>query len=116
MDISNLETTDTAECVIVHPVTGVDTDIKITLYGVDSKKFREVSLARARANREDDNDEDSREADLASVTLGWENVELNGKELEFSHANAVKVYKLVSPIRNQVDSFIVKTANFLKKA
>lgn len=114
MDISKLQTSATATCVIKHPVTGEDTDIKITVYGFDSKEFRTISLARAK--KAVDGAEISSEEYLASITISWENVDLNGKPLKFTPENAVTVYETSAPIRNQVDAFVMKTANFLTNA
>lgn len=111
MDISKLITTDTAACTITDPTTGKDTDIKITLYGMDSAKFREVSL---KASKRDSKEETVN--DLVELTAGWEGVEMGGKTLDFTPANAKKVYKMSAPIRKQVDRFIVVQANFLPKA
>lgn len=123
MDIGQLTTSETAECVIKNPVTGDDTDIVIILYGQDSKKFRELVKAQAKIAAElkgkgkELEDSIERDADyLAELTAGWRNVEFDGKHLEFSKANAVLVYTMSAPIRNQVNLFIARTVNFLPKA
>lgn len=123
MDIGNLCTSDTAECVIKDPSTGSDTDIRITVYGSDSRQFRKVVKAQAKAavvaKAEGRELEDSIEKDaeyLADLTDGWEGVQMGGKDLPFSRANAVKVYTASAIVRNQVNHFITRQANFLPKA
>lgn len=124
MDILSISTKDTAECIITDPRTGKPTDISITVYGADSKAFRALakSAAQARIKAKSEGrevDDESIEADaefLSSLTTGWEGVELAGKALEFNKANAIKVFTLSAPIRNQVNAFIARTSNFLPKA
>lgn len=123
MDISQISTLDTATCTILHPATGEETDVKIKVFGADSRKFRELAQANARervkAKQEGKEIPDTIEKDaefLADLTVGWENVELAGKVLEFNRANAIKVYTLSAPIRNQVNHFITRAVNFLPKA
>ena len=123
MNILDICTKDTADCVIVHPVTGEETDIVITVYGMDSRKFRTISkeIARRRAkDREEGKEVNEIQEDsemLAELTVGWKNVEMgDGKEMEFSRENAVKLYFLCAPIRDQVNRFIARVGNFLAKA
>jgi hypothetical protein len=123
VDIGKLITQDTAECVIYDPTTGHPTDIKITVYGADSAKFREVALAKAKqrvkAKAEGKEIAESIERDaeeLADLTAGWENVQMGAKALPFNRDNCIKVFTMSAPIRKQVDSFIMRTANFLPKA
>lgn len=123
MDIGSLCTSETAECVIKDPKTGADTDIKITVYGSDSRQFRKVVKAQAKAavaaKAEGRDMEDSIEKDaeyLADLTEGWEGVQMGGKELKFSRENAIKVYTASAIVRNQVNHFITRQSNFLPKA
>lgn len=52
---------------------------------------------------------------LAKITLGWTpNAVVEGKELEFSEANAVKVYRRYPSIREQVDTEAGKRERFIK--
>tara|TARA_R110000850_G_scaffold275207_1_gene414169 strand:+ start:35023 stop:35394 length:372 start_codon:yes stop_codon:yes gene_type:complete len=122
MDITGLVTHESAECVIRHPQTNKPTDIKIKLYGLDSKRFREVSKLNAQTKLQEKahgaETEDGPETDaafFADLTVGWEGVEMDGKALPFTRENAIKVYTLSSPIRTQVNQFILRTANFLPK-
>lgn len=122
MDIASLVTSESAECVIRHPQTGAETDIKITVFGVDSPKFREISKAASKAKlnakaqgKESEDGPETDAAFLADMTVGWEGVEMDGKALPFTRENAIKVYLLSSPVRTQVNQFILRTANFLPK-
>jgi len=121
MDILKISTKETADCVINDPRTGDPTDIVITVYGSDSNKFRALAKTAAQERIKNKSDIDASTVDddakfLADLTQGWKGVEMGGKVLEFSKANAVKVYTLSAPIRNQVNQFIVRQANFLPPA
>jgi len=123
MDLSKLCTSDTADCVIKDPSTGNDTDIVITVYGSDSRQFRNLVKSQAKAavdskaQGKEIDDSIERDAEyLADLTVGWKNVELGKKALEFSRDNAINVYTLSAPVRNQVNYFITRQANFLPKA
>lgn len=121
MDILKISTKDTADCIITDPRTGEPTDIVITVYGADSNKFRALAktAAQERVKNKATIDTSSIEDDakfLADLTVGWIGVEMGGKTLEFNKGNAIKVYTLSAPVRNQVNQFIVKQSNFLPPA
>jgi hypothetical protein len=121
MDILKISTKETADCAINDPRTGEPTDIVITVYGSDSNKFRALAKAAAQERIKNKSEVDSSTVEddakfLADLTQGWSGLEMGGKPLEFSKANAVKVYTLSAPIRNQVNQFIVRQANFLPPA
>lgn len=123
MDIASLSTLDVAECTILHPATGLPTDIKIQIHGRDSRKAREVTKARAQAIVKaraagsviDDSSIEDEATILADLAVGWEGVALDGKDLPFTRENAIKVFTMSAPIRNQLDNFSSRTANFLPK-
>jgi hypothetical protein len=110
MDISLITQKDTADCVIVDPVTGKDTDIVISLYGVSSSQYRNIAR-KLLADKSKDSVENDIEY-LSVLTVGWKNIESGGKPLKFSPENARKVYE-VSTIRGQVIQFIHDVRNFL---
>lgn len=123
MDFNKLVSSETADCVIKHPVTGEPTDIVITVYGMDSAKFRKLSLeaqkAALKAKAASKDVEDTTEKDcerLAELTAAWKGLEDGGKEVRFSKAAAMDVYMRAPEIRRQVDRFIFQVANFLPKA
>jgi hypothetical protein len=51
---------------------------------------------------------------LVICTVGWNNVVLDGKELEFNEANVRKIYQSYSWIFDQVNEAIGQLENFLK--
>ena len=108
MDLSLLTQSDTAECIIVDPVTGEDTDIVITLYGAYSDKYTKT-LKKAVAKGKDINLIES----LADITADWKNIQDGGKYLPFSRENAIDVYSKSGTIKTQVDRFVVDAKNFL---
>lgn len=123
MDLSLLISSDTAECIIKNPHDGQDTDIKISVYGMDSAKFRSVmkdaaavALKAKAAGKEPPEGADVDAQRLAELTAGWSGIEDGGKSVSFSHAAAIDIYTRSPEIRRQVDRFIFKVGNFLPKA
>jgi hypothetical protein len=121
MDIAALTPSDTAACTIVHPGTRMPTDIKITLYGIYSDHFRQLTKSKSAAllasADESKADEIQRDAEyLADLTESWEGVDMDGKPLKCTRENAIKVYKMSGPIRGQVTQFVQKVGDFLPKA
>lgn len=105
---------------LVHPATGEKLNIILRLAGMDSAAYRKS--AAAIANRRSKNgfrkltleqiQEEGIET-LASCTLGWEGVRVDGEVLPFSHAAAVSLYSRFPWIREQAESFIADRANYL---
>ena len=59
MDLSSLALEQTAEMILKDPVSGVDTDAVIVLYGKDSKQYRDafaVQAKKAAAMKSSDSD------------------------------------------------------------
>ena len=111
MDLSSLISNDTAECVIVDPRTGKDTDILVTVY---ANHTAEGKAARAKAG--DMGDVDNFAGYLADVTIDWVNVELDGVSLECNRKNALDVYNHKGQIvALQVASFLGAQDSFLPK-
>ena len=128
MDLKQLDTKTAAnegrELVIKHPDTGLDTDIRITLAGVDSDLFTEMNDELKREVREklkrnkefDLTPDEERERDyirMARATLGWSGLQEDGKDLPFSYDNALRVYRDFPVIFRQVLTFVGGEANFL---
>ena len=51
---------------------------------------------------------------LAKCTRSWSGVVIDGKDVEFSHSNALMVYERFPWIKEQVDTAIGDRANFIK--
>lgn len=107
MDLALLTTSDTADCVIIDPYTGDETEIVITVYGIHTQQFRDgVKLYPS--------DEQYSEF-LAHITQDWTGVELEGKTLKYNKDNAIKAYSTSIVLRNQVSSFIKDLKAFLPR-
>lgn len=131
MDLSKLKTSKSeqgAVLQVLHPST--EEAIKgmtITLLGQDSSVYRKIQLGKQQAalNRmakgkkvADLNAEKLAEDtldDLVSLTLDWTGFELDGKKLECTPENVLKVYgdNELSWLKEQVNEFIGDRANFL---
>jgi hypothetical protein len=131
MDLKQLDTKTASnegrECVIKHPDTGLDTDIKITVAGMDSDLFQEMNDDLKREVREklkrgkefELTPDEERERDyerLARATLGWSGVEEDGKAIPFSPETALRIYRDFPVIFRQVLAFVGGEANFLPQS
>jgi len=128
MDLFNY-TSDLAakpiDVVIKHPVTGKDTDIIVSVVGVDSpvaqnclddqqiKRFDEMT-AGAEAKYDPVKQREDVIALLVACTVGWKNIEWQGDTLPFNKENAALVYDKVPTIRDQVNRAIGARKNFFK--
>lgn len=125
MDLSKLEMQEGAWLTLLHPTTGVATDIRIQLAGLDSARYREherkisnrrlkQSLRRGGPRQVVTKEELDAEAIdlLATCTLAWENIVENGEPLECTAENARRVYTEYPWIREQVDAFVGDRSNF----
>jgi len=110
-----------AACTILDPSTRKPTDVIIRLRGMDSKAYRKMRRdADARtlaimASGESVEFEKSEGYDidaLASLTLGWENIVIDGEPFEFSEENCRKLYADAPNVRDQVNRFVGNRANF----
>lgn len=125
MDLSSLALEQTAEMILKDPVSGVDTDAVIVLYGKDSKQYRDafaLQAKKAAAMKASDSDYQEKLSELGldifiKCTKDWRNVGLDGKELECTPENVAMLYKdeRFVWIHNQIAAFMEKRANFMKR-
>lgn len=127
MDLSELDAgKESGEVMkLRHPVSKEELPVTIALVGIDSERFRAASreiinrrLKNQTRRRDTSVKVEEIEAEsleqLAAATLGWEGVELDGKALPFSHVNALKLYRRLPWVKDQVDTFVADRENFLK--
>lgn len=141
MDISKLNIVKTATegawIDILNPLDDTPTDMRFHVVGAMSNNYKDdLTLLIAdiedfkEANKIPENSSNKKKAEfnlkvdkydaevtakfLAKYTIGWENVEENGKPLEFSQANAERVYLEYSIIRGQVQKGMMTLSNFIK--
>jgi hypothetical protein len=114
MELDELCTTERhekgAEIRIKNPVDDSETDVYITIQGIDSKSYRQA----AKTQQKDilDDVEGSGEKLLASITIGWRGLTDKGVEVEFSKDRAEQLYSNSPGIARQVDNFAAKRGNF----
>lgn len=128
-----------AEIEILHPVTRAPTGVLISVLGKDSdvyrslvrgfadEKLRQQAVGRGDIATLEKMEKQNNDA-LAAVTTGWRTVErndkgeivnekpritLSGEELEFSQANALRVYQRIIPVREQVAEAVNNLENFM---
>jgi hypothetical protein len=134
VDLASLDTAAAcdkgAEIELNHPVTGAPLGIFVTVVGKDSdtfkdyirnsinEKLRKEALAKKRGKDAEITTFEAAEAEtidlLTICTLGWRNMVMNGKELEFNVPNARTVYGKYAWIRKQVDEGISSLENFMQ--
>ena len=112
-----------ADMHVLHPVTGEELGIIITLIGTDSETHRKNlrRLTSSRLNRKGRKPMSSEEAEeealelLVGGTLGWKGapVVVDGVEVSFDRAAAKMLYKRFPWIREQADMFMCDRGNFL---
>jgi glycerol-3-phosphate dehydrogenase len=110
MDISILDvvaiSNEGYRCVIRNPKTDKDTNLVIVIKGVYAEGFQEASDAA--------DDIPKTCAVLAKYTIGWENLEVDGKSIEFSAKEAERIYSAYPLIRGQVFKAALDVKNFIR--
>ncbi len=132
MDFSKLSTqtqSDTFKFEVLHPATGEGTGTFLHVFGSESdpvrkyenvlwRKSQKQNFENARANKpkfDDLEDLRSQAIENALVRLaGWENLEWEGKPLEFTEDNARKVLTACSWMCVQIVKESSDLGNFLK--
>jgi hypothetical protein len=120
MDISSLRPLEEVEVKITHPVTKEETDIVFTVYGTDSKAYRQAVrdvMVRRMANTDAASSEleDDGIEILAHCTKGFRGLTIDGKEPEQSLDGFIKIFSEFHWIKEQVDIFIGNKSNFFLK-
>ena len=126
MDISKIRLADKSEqgstLVVLDPVTGVETDLKIKLAGTDSFIYRnwlkrmsnkKLGNFKKKGFSYEESERSSVEL-LAELTLGWEGLEADGEPIVYSREKAIDLYSdpNMKWLREQVDEFVGERANF----
>lgn len=133
IDLSTLDTVKASnagyELELLHPITKAPLGQFITVLGKDSDEFKRhnretqndrlrqnAKAARARKDLPVTTAEETEEEGtllLVACTIGFRNIQFNG-DYSFTPENAYKLYKAFPWIREQIDSAIVDTENFMK--
>ena len=125
MDLKDLDVVAAAnrgaDVELVHPITREPLDATITILGRDSDEYRAAisEQARKRAQSRNKGAISFAEADdgameiLVACTIGWDGIVENGDPIQFSLAEARRIYKKYPWIREQVDEALADRALFL---
>ena len=101
-----------------HPSTDEPLDVSIEIVGRDSSDVQErLKAIKTRRSRGEEISQDAEGLELLlAVTKGWENIEVDGEALEYSEANARKLYTdpRTEWIAEQVGPFALSRRNFVK--
>lgn len=114
MDFKKLDVIAAAEKgfdYVIRDLDDEETDAVVSVVGVGSRTFKQakqkidgqeaVFAKRGKTMDEDQSNELWVEL-LVKCTTGWKNVEEDGKQVEFSHDNATRMYMAYPVLRNQV--------------
>lgn len=135
-DLAQIDTKTLAETGVEMPVKSLDgkpliarngDPVVISVLGSDSAKYRTLTRAQLRKRMEamaagkqalTEAEMDETERDVIDVlvacTVGWKGVlTTEGEPIPFSEDNVRKLYTNYPVIREQVDEFISKRANFI---
>ena len=92
---------------------GKKTGLFFRIVGVDSKTWR--GLAKKIQTLSEDSDSRGETAKvLSEAVIGYENIQSEGKELEFSKKTTEKILLNAPYIMGQITAFILDRANFIK--
>ncbi len=127
LDLADIasKTQNEARFEILHPSTGAGTGIYFTVHSPDSKEYRKfqstvqnrnLQISRKNSNRLDMEQIAAGALDLLVWSVkGWENVQWSKTELECTETNVRMVFERLPWIKEQVDEFISRRANFLSE-
>tara|TARA_R110002020_G_scaffold337389_2_gene552867 strand:- start:1864 stop:2244 length:381 start_codon:yes stop_codon:yes gene_type:complete len=88
-----------------HPFTNEPLDCFIDVISAKSAKFKRLMLESGKAVKDESDSEELEQKGatlLASLVVGWENIELNGKHLDYSEESAVEIMLNYSWIGDQI--------------
>ena len=120
-----------ADLHLKHPLTGeaVYADDKnkkpvtIKLKGTDSDEYKKIIQRAVRDRQAKKQSSDNPGFDemkqaaaetYAKMTISWQNISVNGEDLECNYENAVKLYLGYAEITKQVGDFMADRRNFIK--
>ena len=124
-DLSELSDVTNQEGIvsIIHPKTGVELGIKITVASRDSAKYRKMeslvknrntaALQRGKRNLSAEAIDAGMLDILAACVVGWEGLEWGGQAIECTDHNIRDVYEKFPFIREQVEEFVNDRGNFI---
>jgi hypothetical protein len=136
MDFGRLkrELEEGAGMIVMHPGTGSGTDLRITVAGMDSPRYRNaVHRLRREASQEvakelgdaregvmriaalvGERFAEKRAAVLAAVTLGWQGITENDAPLACTRENATRLYEEHPWLADQVEAFMGDRGHFFR--
>ena len=127
-DLTSIKEAGTADIDILHPITRAPTGAVITLMGPEHPARKKVQYERQRKMRAafsrrghvevgDPEEEEQEEVErLASFTVSWKDIGIDGKPLEYSKAAAVDLYGRpeMAWLKRQIQSALNDLENFIQ--
>jgi hypothetical protein len=120
MDLSTLKPVDQNTFVPKHPVTGESIgDMQFVVSSKDSAEYEKAKNAIIKRRKDSGKleltIEEYQEEEvnlLAELIQSWSGVEWEGAKLNCTHGNKVKILREIKWLRDQIDIFSGKRANF----
>ena len=110
MELTTLKPLDEVEVHLKHPVTGKELDGSFVVYSTDSKVYRQTLRdIISKSERDIENDDFTL---IASCVKDFKNMKENGKVVEFSLENTIKILKEYSWISDQISIATNTKSNF----
>ena len=125
MDLSKLDSVSACERgmdVVIKDELDQETDIVITVVGVDSAIYRKehqrlqakTDIAKKRGKAIEGVELEALYVELSTkCTTGWKNLQLDGKDVDFSVEKALEIYNAYPIIKTQVFVALYDRAGFL---
>ncbi len=125
MDLSNFDLKANADrgfdVEVKNPIDGTDTDIIVSVVGSDSARYRNANIAAMVEVPLDEGMPIQEKAAvvtkrfslvLAACVTGWDGIEIDGKEIEYSPTSALEVLGQYDWIADQLSEKIKNRENF----
>jgi hypothetical protein len=124
MDLKDFDLAAMAEKGIVHQLyhpgfPSQKLDGKVELVGMDSKTYKKAHKEYRAAIRDAKNDDEKAEMAvvefLVACTIGWEDINHDGKPLKYSKANAKMMYTTYEWVFEQCNAAVSDRSRFFTK-
>lgn len=123
MDLNELKVVDTIKFFLVHPATGVETNIEIEAYGPYSKKYKNAmhrlrndKVINSKRKQTSEQIEENGIRLVAALVKNWNNMELGKEQVECTPENVLSIFKKYPWIFEQIEEKTMETSNFLSNA
>lgn len=112
IDLAQFKSDDSAVLTLLSPVDGTETCAKLTVASRESQRMRDY--IRSQTDIETEDNEARGLEFLVNAIVDWKDVVYDGKDLPCTQVNARMLFTENMWIVEQVNSFMLNRANFMK--